>query len=326
MTELSIYWNRLLYLFLAVKATLFSIAFICATCVHPYNTSIVMILFPKKEPFISLVDLWVKLLLRPFASWDGAYFMTISLKGYIYEQEHAFFPLYPILVRGMADTVLRPFHQLISLPGRCILSAVAISNLCHLVSVFTLFEISCILFEDAYFAFLSAAFMVLVPMQAIMSASYSESLFTCLSLVGLLCFYQRQRLAAALAWCLAGATRSNGIFMPGFFIYEYMHMVRHISSEKALIRFIKLVILCCISWSGFGAVLMFGKMLYCNDASPRPWCSSAPFPNIYAFVQEHYWKVGFLKYYRLAQLPNFILAAPMTLFSLAGITTYMQRA
>jgi phosphatidylinositol glycan class V len=213
--------------------------------------------------------------------------------------------------------------SILSLPARCIISAVFISNICHFISVIILYDLSCHIFEDTYFAFLSAAFMVLVPMQAVMSSAYSESLFTCLTLLGISSFYRKERLSAALAWFLAGATRSNGVFMPGFFIYEYIHAVRHMPKRKALLRLIRLLILCLISWTGFFGVLLFGQRLYCIGDSPRPWCKSS-FPNIYAFVQDHYWNVGFLRYYSTHQIPNFILSSPTILFSIFGIYEYVK--
>ncbi|KAF8601349.1 hypothetical protein BDV93DRAFT_558435 [Ceratobasidium sp. AG-I] len=51
---------------------------------------------------------------------------------------------------------------------------------------------------------------------------------------------------------------------------------------------------------------------------PRPWCASL-LPTIYGFVQLHYWDVGFLRYWTVAQIPNFIVAAAMLV--LLGVST-----
>jgi len=188
-----------------------------------------MILFPKAQPSLSLMDWVIKTVLRPFASWDGAYFLTIALKGYIYEQEHAFFPLYPLLIRTIAEFPMRPVSGFLSLEARCILSALIISNVSHYVSVRLLYHLGFYIFRDSYFAYLSAVFLTLTPMQAVAAGVYSESLFTCLILIGLTAFYHKRRALAAISWCLAGATRSNGIFLPGFFLYEYIHQLRRLS-------------------------------------------------------------------------------------------------
>jgi len=53
-----------------------------------------------------------------------------------------------------------------------------------------------------------------------------------------------------------------------------------------------------------------GYVLFCTDTelSP-PWCHTFP-PSIYTYVQARYWNVGFLRYWTLAQAPNFIIATP----------------
>lgn len=46
-----------------------------------------------------------------------------------------------------------------------------------------------------------------------------------LATAGLVAFYRRQRLRAALLWSLAGLARSNGILMAGFFAYEMLRVL-----------------------------------------------------------------------------------------------------
>ena len=122
---------------------------------------------------------------------------------------------------------------------------------------------------------------------------------------------------AALVCALAVAARSNGAILVGYVIYFHLLLaVRVLANGKwsvaslvmsglALVDEIAVLIL------PLAAFQWYGYNLYCYPFPKNrpPWCDwTVPLP--YSYIQNHYWDVGFLRYYQLKQVPNFILATP----------------
>jgi len=59
-------------------------------------------------------------------------------------------------------------------------------------------------------------------------------------------------------------------------------------------------------------VLKYAEGNFCggNAEDIPPWCSGI-LPNVYSYIQKEYWDVGFMKYWQLKQIPNFILPFPI---------------
>lgn len=167
------------------------------------------------------------------------------------------------------------------------------------------------------FATTSAIMAAISPSLAFHSAIYSESLFGLLASTGLLLFLYRWRFLASIIWFVAGLTRSNGVLLAGFFLYDALC---HFSSKRSLVRD---MIGALVTVSSYFVFNYYGSLLYCIQADSRPWCASL-LPDLYGFVQKHYWNTGFLRYYCWQQLPNFAIALPTLTASIYMCWSYAQ--
>lgn len=143
---------------------------------------------------------------------------------------------------------------------------------------------------------------------------------------------------------LSSATRSNGVTTSGLLVYQFI--LKYVSLVKldrsswsikyyafvvaevthdVLILFITI----CINTSGYILFQMYSYNKFCvhgystakGQLVERPeWCENN-LAHAYSHVQARYWNVGLFKYYEIKQLPNFLLASPMTLLVLSGSQT-----
>jgi hypothetical protein len=133
---------------------------------------------------------------EPFSllgAWDGVWYARIAAHGYLLipgsQSNPAFFPLFPIMLRGL---------HLVGLPYTA--GGAIISNLSLAVAVVAFYELGCRVLGDRDLARRAACFMAVTPMGFVFSMSYPESFALALTVLALLAgLDDRWLLAAALA-------------------------------------------------------------------------------------------------------------------------------
>ncbi|KAI9254454.1 GPI mannosyltransferase 2 [Phascolomyces articulosus] len=257
--------------------------------------------------------------LSVFVRWDALYFMHIARHGYVYEQEHAFFPTVPLAARYLAQTVFSPLQNSLGAQHTIVLAAVLITNISFILAAGTLFKLTRSIFPGhPQLAAISAIAFCLSPPCMFMSSVYTESPFAWLSFTGMLWYSKKHYLAAALVWGVTSSVRSNAIVYSGFFMYDLI--LRRFGKCSMVTGLIRAMVYMAITFSGYAAVQYYGYLEYCPG---RPWCEQT-IPMLYSFVQKEYWNNGFLTYYEVKQIPNFFLALPIISITVVGLWRYIQ--
>jgi hypothetical protein len=133
--------------------------------------------------------------------WDTGHYMRIANVGYTADRPdtHAFFPLYPLLLRGV-DWLL---------PGPTLVATLVLANALLLPAL--------VMVADRTLLVLMAW-----PAAFFLSAGYNASLFLLLSVSLLLCLRRQAWWAAGLLGALASATRLAGVLLAIAFAVEYL--------------------------------------------------------------------------------------------------------
>jgi len=151
---------------------------------------------------------------------------------------------------------------------------------------------------------------------------------------------------------LSTAARSNGLVNIGFVVYQFL--LKYVTLLTTNRRYWTIMAYVCLflevcqdilvlimssvfAASGYISFQIYSYIRFCvkgitgSDSRSREtigvnhmmngqkpdWCNKQ-FPHPYGQVQAKYWNVGFLKYCEFKQLPNFMLAAPITYIIFKG--------
>ena len=285
-----------------------------------------------------------------FTNWDSVYFLKIAEEGYLYEQYMAFFPLYPMMIRLISDALIR-----IPIFGEnqrtlLLLCGWIISNSSFVASAVALYKLSIVILRKKNLAFVVSVLFCFNPATVFMASLYTESTFACLEFSALY-FMETDGAGslflASVLFGLGSATRSNGILACGFISHAILRALfadlnskrnhtstQNISETVCLLAttLLKLLIFNTTVLAPSIGYQMYGYFAYCSQSLGRvhsstqvsPWCKNT-IPLSYTFIQKHYWDVGFLKYFEVKQIPNFLLASPMVVLCFSAVMSYFDK-
>ena len=147
--------------------------------------------------------------------WDSEWYFGIATEGYRYngdptiQQNIVFYPLYPMLARGLAAiSGLTPAHALL-----------LVANVAGFSAIIVLFKLVREEFDDQV-ALATVALLGFFPASVVLSAGYTEPLELFLIVLFFLSLKRKRFLSAAVFAGLAVADRSAGIILLPILVWE----------------------------------------------------------------------------------------------------------
>ncbi|NWX62230.1 PIGV mannosyltransferase, partial [Promerops cafer] len=306
-------------------------------------------------------DALVERLLGGLGRWDAEHFLFIAERGYLLEHNCAFLPLFPLGLRFLAGLV--PWPLQLQPRSRLLLSAALLNALLSALAAAALLGLGRAVLRRQRQAFLAALLFSVSPAGVFMAAAYSESMFTFLAFSAMWQLERGHSCLSGLLFSLASGARANGLINAGFFLYSRgKRFALQLQVGSASLRKLPLLwkqvlglassaaLMCAGIFLPFALFQYYAYVRFCGPGTglgqsiPEPllqlardkgyrvagvggtkplWCSQR-FPLVYSYIQETYWNVGFLRYFELRQIPNFLLALPVTLLGSWAAWTYVS--
>ncbi|XP_077823831.1 GPI alpha-1,6-mannosyltransferase 2 isoform X2 [Macaca mulatta] len=303
---------------------------------------------PRLAPS-GFVDQLVDGLLGGLSRWDAEHFLFIAEHGYLYEHNFAFFPGFPLALM-VGTELLRPLRGLLSLRSCLLISVASLNFLFFMLAAVALHDLGCLVLHCPRQAFYAALLFCLSPASVFLAAGYSEALFALLTFSAMGQLERGRVWTSGLLFAIATGVRSNGLVSVGFLMHSqcqgFFSSLTMLNPLRQLFKLMASLFLSVFTLGlPFALFQYYAYTQFCLPGSARPipeplvqlavdkgyriaegneppWCFW-DVPLIYSYIQDVYWNVGFLKYYELRQVPNFLLAAPVAILVVWATWTYV---
>src|SRR3989338_5534867 len=154
-----------------------------------------------------------------FANFDGAHYISIAEKGYA-EFEQAFFPLYPLFMKGIGYILEKNY----------LLAGLLISNISFLLGLVFFYRWLKEFFPLEQTVWIIVSLLVF-PTAFFFSAVYSEGLFFLFTTASLYFLKKNNTLLSALFAALSALTRLQGMLLVIFFFFSFFQHKRDFISN-----------------------------------------------------------------------------------------------
>ncbi|CAL4892171.1 unnamed protein product [Urochloa decumbens] len=265
------------------------------------------------------------------AVWDGVHFARPAECGYEYEQSFAFLPLLPASIALLARSLFAPLVPVLGYRAVLVLSGYVLNNVAFVAAAAYFYRLSVLILKDRKAAYRASVLFCFNPASVFYSSLYSESLYALFSLGGLFYLFSGANTVAAIMLALSGSARSNGALNAGYFCFQALLQAydaavrkkRPLFAIQALVAAALRTIFIFLPFFAFQAYAYLNICVHGSSEELRPWCKTKV-PLLYGFIQSHYWGVGFLRYFQVKQLPNFLLASPVLSLAVYSIIHYTK--
>lgn len=313
---------------------------------------------------ISIFDRTIDLLFSGLTRWDAQYFIHIAKYGYTYENSLAFFPMYPMCVRYLSMIMGKVFfmlnkHSLIVLAGVsinyfCFVKSAIIlydlskrvlksTNLAYKAAILYCINPASIFFSAAYsesmFAYLTF-YSMLSSLELNRFVYIPIGLSTLVRSNGLInigfpvFLWLHKWLSFVLPKIVVERKNSaRGAFSFEAFrsFYDFLNILNTIFLSLIPFIFFQIYvyIIFCTKYHMEVPILTHVASFAVENSLQLPgndnlsWCRET-LPIAYSNIQAKYWNLGFMKYYKFKQIPNFILAFPILYIMLKCICRYFM--
>lgn len=313
-------WIRVFVFAAGTKSAVLCLVWVLDLAFLDYDTSSLLRVHCSGAPFPLASSAYKVDRKESLLVWDTQHLVHIAKCGYQYEHQFAFYPMIP----GLLSLARTP----VGFEEWALSYGLFLSFCAGVLSVVVFHRLSTAVLQQPRLAALATILFVLQPATVFHTALYTESLFTLLHFCSLYSLYCCQNLLPATLFVgLSSAVRSNGVVNCGYLLH--FCLVRYFESPHLDQGVMWLLKGALATAAGAAPSLLFqayGYTTFCSNPAQndtRPWCQST-LPTIYTFVQKTYWGLGFLNYWTLQQLPNFLLAAPMLALSACGCLMYVR--